>query len=94
MAVDKRTVLNENRERVHVRWTAKRGNEIDLIGQRMWRDSSVIPGGQQGRTLNKISLRKPKVFALQILRRYLTKEGRVRKFSTVYMDKRTLRSKI
>ena len=27
------TVLNENRERVHVRWTAKRGNEIDLIGQ-------------------------------------------------------------
>ena len=24
-----RTVLNENRERVHVRWTAKRGNEID-----------------------------------------------------------------
>ena len=31
--VDKRTVLNENRERVHVRWTAKRGNEIDLIGQ-------------------------------------------------------------
>ena len=33
MAVDKRTVLNENRERVRVRWTAKRGNEIDLIGQ-------------------------------------------------------------
>ena len=34
MVVDKkRTVLNENRERVHVRWTAKRGNEIDLIGQ-------------------------------------------------------------
>ena len=30
---DKITVLNENRERVHVRWTAKRGNEIDLIGQ-------------------------------------------------------------
>ena len=30
MAVDKRTVLNENRERVHVRWTAKRGKEIDL----------------------------------------------------------------
>ena len=29
------------------------------------------------------SLRKPKVFALQILQRYLTKEGRVRKFSTV-----------
>ena len=28
-----RTVLNEYRERVHVRWTAKRGNEIDLIGQ-------------------------------------------------------------
>ena len=26
------------------------------------------------------SLRKPKVFALQILQRYLTKEGRVRKF--------------
>ena len=33
MVVDKRTVLNEDRERVHVRWTAKRGNEIDLIGQ-------------------------------------------------------------
>ena len=33
LVVDKRTVLNENRERVHVRWTAKRGNEIDLIGQ-------------------------------------------------------------
>ena len=33
MAVDKRTVLNENCERVHVRWTAKGGNEIDLIGQ-------------------------------------------------------------
>ena len=33
MVVDKRTVLNENRERVHVRWTAKHGNEIDLIGQ-------------------------------------------------------------
>ena len=31
MVVDKRTVLNENR--FHVRWTAKRGNEIDLIGQ-------------------------------------------------------------
>ena len=27
-----------------------------------------------------ISLRKPKVFALQILQRYLTKEGRVQKF--------------
>ena len=27
-----------------------------------------------------ISLRKPKVFALQILRRYLRKEGRIRKF--------------
>ena len=27
-----------------------------------------------------ISLRKPKLFALQILQRYLTKEGRVRKF--------------
>ena len=33
MVVDKRTVLNENREHVHVRWTTKRGNEIDLIGQ-------------------------------------------------------------
>ena len=33
MVVDKRTVLNENRERVHVRWTAKRGNEIDLVGR-------------------------------------------------------------
>ena len=27
------TILNENLERVHVRWTAKRGNEFDLIGQ-------------------------------------------------------------
>ena len=43
---------------------------------------------------SKVSLRKPKVFALQILHHYLTKEGRVRKFSTVYMDKRTLCSKI
>ena len=33
MVVSKRTVSNENRERVHVRWTAKRGEEIDLIGQ-------------------------------------------------------------
>ena len=33
MIVDKGTVLNKNRERVHVRRTAKRGNEIDLIGQ-------------------------------------------------------------
>ena len=33
MVVDKRTVFSENRECVHVRWTAKRGNEIDLIGQ-------------------------------------------------------------
>ena len=33
MVVDKRTVLNGNRERVDVRWTAKSGNEIDLIGQ-------------------------------------------------------------
>ena len=33
MAVDERTLLNENRERVHVRWTSKRGNEIGLIGQ-------------------------------------------------------------
>ena len=33
MAVGKRTVLNENRERIHVQWTAKHGNEIDLIGQ-------------------------------------------------------------
>ena len=31
MVVDKRTVLNENRERAHIRWTVKRGNEIDLI---------------------------------------------------------------
>ena len=27
------TYVYDNRERVHVRWTAKRGNEIDLIGQ-------------------------------------------------------------
>ena len=40
------------------------------------------------------SLRKPKVFALQILQRYMTKEGRVRNFFTVNMDERTLRSKI
>ena len=34
MVVDKkRAVLNENRELVQVRWTAKCGNEIDLIGQ-------------------------------------------------------------
>ena len=33
MVVDKKTVLNENRERVHVQWTAKCRNEIDLIGQ-------------------------------------------------------------
>ena len=32
MVVDKTTVLNENHERVHVRWTAKRGKEINLIG--------------------------------------------------------------
>ena len=33
IVVDKRTVLNENRKLVHVWWTAKRGNKIDLIGQ-------------------------------------------------------------
>ena len=33
MVVNKRTVLNENRECDHVRWTAKRGNEIYLVGQ-------------------------------------------------------------
>ena len=33
MVVDKRTVLNENPKRVRVRWTTKRGEEIDLIGQ-------------------------------------------------------------
>ena len=33
MVVDKRTILNENRERLHVQWTAKCGNKIDLIGQ-------------------------------------------------------------
>ena len=33
IVVDKRTVLNENPERVHVRRTEKRGKEIDLIGQ-------------------------------------------------------------
>ena len=47
MVVDKRTVLNENRERVHVRWTAKGGNELTWLVNWMWRDSSVIPGGQQ-----------------------------------------------
>ena len=34
----------------------------------------------QKKAPNNISLRKPKVFALQILQRHLTKEGRVRKF--------------
>ena len=33
MVVNKRIVLNENREHVHVQWTEKCGNEIDLIGQ-------------------------------------------------------------
>ena len=33
MAVSKRTVLNENHECIHVQWTAKHGNEVDLIGQ-------------------------------------------------------------
>ena len=41
------------------------------------------------------SLRKPKVFALQILRRYLTKDGPgFENFLLFNMDKRTLRSKI
>ena len=40
-------------------------------------------------------LRKPKVFALQILQRYIwRKKIAFEKFSTVYMGKRTLRSKI
>ena len=56
--------------------------------------SGFIQEGQEITPWPYQALRKPKVFALQILRRYLTKEGRVRKFSTVYMDKRTLRSKI
>ena len=49
IVVDKRTVLNENRERVHVRWTAKRGNEIDLIGQLnvAWLLGHSGGGGQQ-----------------------------------------------
>ena len=42
----------------------------------------------------EVTLRKPRVFALQILQCYLMKEGHVRKFFTVHMDKRTLRSKI
>ena len=46
MVVGKRTVLNENRERVHVRWTAKRGNEIDLIGQLNVAWLLVHPGGE------------------------------------------------
>ena len=42
-----------------------------------------------------ISLRKPKVFALQILERYIwRKKVAFENFSTVYMDKRTLRPKI
>ena len=41
-----------------------------------------------------VSLRRSKVFALQILRRYLTKEGGVRKFFYYLMYRRTLRSKI
>ena len=40
------------------------------------------------------SLRKPKVFALQILQGYLTKQVAFDNFSTVYMDKRALRPKI
>ena len=40
------------------------------------------------------SLRKPKVFTLQILQRYLTNKVTFENFSTVHMDKRTLRSKI
>ena len=34
--------------------------------------------------MSESSLRIPKVFALQILRRYLTKEGRVRKFFVLF----------
>ena len=40
------------------------------------------------------SHRKPKVFVLQILRHYLTKEGRVQFFLLFDTDKRTLRSEI
>ena len=61
--------------------------------------ASCWAGTSQNALQDYYSLRKPKVFALQILRRYLTKEGRVRKFFyyfLLYMDilKRTLRSKI
>ena len=43
--------------------------------QRKKFDKSMLP-----EKITEFSLRKPKVFALQILQRYLTKEGRVRKF--------------
>ena len=33
MVVDNKTVLNENCESIHLRWTAKRRKVIDLIGQ-------------------------------------------------------------
>ena len=51
MVVDKRTVLNENRERVRVRWTAKRGNEIDLIGQM---NMASILGHSQGQQVGTV----------------------------------------
>ena len=53
MAVDKRNVLNENRERVHVRWTAKRGNNIDLTG---WStECGVTPQSFPGVSKNYLS---------------------------------------
>ena len=51
MVVDKRIVLNENRECVHVRWTEKHGNEIDLIGSWKWFNFAVV-------TLTLIQARK------------------------------------
>ena len=50
-------------------------NYFQLLSSRVNHDNCVPLNA-----CSRCSLRKPKVFALQILQRYLTKEGRVRSF--------------
>ena len=69
MVVAKRTFLNENRERVHVRWTAKRGNEIDLIGQLnvAWLLGHSRGTASKGNQPNTVELSSPCIMCVQYI---------------------------
>ena len=57
-------------------WSRTFSNKTEVLRVRQLNNSTIHLGVLQCGN----SLRKPKVFALQILQRYLTKQGRVRKF--------------